>query len=135
MSKVVTGPKASLKLNGVKIAFLGGVQVNRQDSLTGIDVLDQMEKAEWAETGHDCDFSCNLFMVDENAAELFGFDPANLDDLLSQPELTMELYDRIKDKVLCTITGVKRESGTGSLEARGVWQGSWSFKGRIIKGI
>lgn len=135
MAKVFTGPKGSLKLNGVKVAFVSGIQVNREDALTRIEVIDQLDSAELAETGHSGTFSCNLFKVDENAASLFGLDPANLDDILSQPELTLEVYDRIGDKVQCLCTGVKRESGSGSMDARGVWQGSWNFQCRRVREI
>lgn len=135
MSKVFSGSKASLKLNGQKVAFVGSININHENTLTGIDVLDQLEKAEWAETGHEVSFSCNLFKVDENSAASLGLDPANLDDLLVQPELTMEVYDRIGDKVQYTMSGVKFEGGSGSVDARGVWQGSWNFKGRRGRGL
>lgn len=135
MSNTISGSKASLKLNGVKIAYASGVQVNREDTLLDVDVLDQLEVAEHAEVAHKASFTVNIFKVDANAATKFGFDPANLSDILSQPELTFEVYNRVSDKVECVITGVKRESSSGSLDARGVWTGSWSFKGRIINGI
>lgn len=135
MSKVFTGSKASLKLNGVKVAFVGSVNVNQENTLTDIDVLDQLEVAEHAETGHKVSFTCNLFKIDENSAATFGLDPANLDDILSQGELTMEIYDRIGDAVRYEMSGVKWEGGTGSVDARGVWQGTWNFKGRIGRGL
>lgn len=135
MSQVFSGSKGSLKLNGQKIAFVGSISVNHANTLAGIDVIDQLEKAEWAEVGHEVSFSCNLFKVDENAAQALGLDPANLDDILSQPELTMEVYDRIKDKVQYTMSGVKFEDGTGQMDARGVWNGTYNFKGRRGHGI
>lgn len=135
MSQVFTGSKASLKLNGVKVAFVASININHENQLTDIDVLDQLEVAELAETGHKVSFSCNLFKVDQNAAELLGLDPANLDDILSQPELTMEVYDRIEDVVRYTVSGVKWEGGTGAVDARGVWNGTWNFKGRIGHGM
>jgi hypothetical protein len=135
MSKVFTGSKASLKLNGAKVAFVGSVNINHENTLTDIDVLDQLDVAEHAETGHKVSFTCNLFKVDENAASLLGLDPANLDDILSQPELTMEVFDRVGDKVQYTMSGVKWEGGSGSVDARGVWQGVWNFKGRRGRGL
>jgi len=135
MSRVLTGSKASVKLNGVKVAFASGVNINQENTLTDIDVLDQLEVAELAETGHKVSFTVNLFKIDENAAANFGLDPANLDDLLTQPELTMEVYNRIADKVEYTMTGVKFEGGSGSVDARGVWQGTWNFKGRRGRGL
>lgn len=135
MSRVLTGSKASVKLNGVKVAFASGVNVNQEDTLTDIDVLDQLQVAELAETGHKVSFSVNLFKIDTNTAASFGFDPDNIDDLLSQPELTMEIFNRVSGKVEYTVSGVKFEGGTGSVDARGVWQGSWNFKGVRGKGL
>lgn len=135
MSKVLTGSKGALKINGQKIAFVGGVNVNEENTLTDIDVLDQLEVAEQAETGHKVSFSCTVFKVDGNSTADLGLSPANLRDILSQPELTMEIYNSVEDRVEYTMSGVKWEGGTGSMDARGVWQGNWNFKGRIGRGM
>lgn len=135
MSEVFTGSKASLKLNGVKVAFVGGVNITEENTLTDIDVIDQLETAEHAETGHKSSFSCNLFKVAANTAQSLGLSPSNLRDQLSQGELTMEVYNSIQDRVEYTISGVKWEGGSGSVDARGVWQGTWNFKGRIGRGL
>lgn len=135
MSKVLTGSKGAVKINGQKIAFVGGVTINEENTLTDIDVLDQLEVAELAETAHKVNFSCNLFKIDGNSATDLGISPANIKDMLTQPELTMELYNSVEDKVEYTISGVKWEGGSGSMDARGVWQGTWNFKGRIGRGF
>jgi len=135
MSKVFTGAKGALKLNGVKVAFVGSVTINEENTLTAIDVMDQLEVAEHAETGHVVGFSCNLFKIDANAANALGLSPDNLSDVLSQGELSMELYNTVEDRNEYTMTGVKWEGGSGSVDARGVWQGSWNFKGRIGRGL
>lgn len=135
MSEVLTGSKASLKLNGVKVAFVGGVQVTEENTLTDIDVLDQLEVAEHAETAHKVSFSCNLFKTASNTAQSLGLSPNNLRDQLSQGELTMEIYNSVEDRIEYTVSGVKWEGGSGNVDARGVWQGTWNFKGRIGRGL
>lgn len=135
MSRVFTGSKASLKLNGVKVAFVGSVNVTEENTLTPIDVLDQLEVAEHAETGHVVSFTVNLFKVDVNAASELGLSPQNIRDILTQPELTMEIYNQVDDRVEYTMTGVKFEGGSGSVDARGVWNGTWNFRGRIGRGL
>lgn len=135
MSQVLTGSKAALKINGNKIAWVGGVNITEEDTLTDIDVLDQLEVAELAETAHKVSFTCSLFKVDGNATSDLGIAPGQLKDILTQPELTMELYNSVEDKVEYTISGVKWEGGSGSVDARGVWQGTWNFKGRIGRGM
>ena len=135
MSQVLTGAKASVKLNGTKVAFASGVNITHENTLTDIDVLDQLEVAEHAETGHKVSFSVNLFKIDGNAASDFGLDPADINDILTQGELTFEVFNRINEKVEYTMTGVKFEGGTGTVDARGVWQGTWNFKGRRGRGL
>lgn len=135
MSKTFSGPKGSLKLNGIKVAFVGSININQENTLTPVDVIDQLDVAEHAETGHVVGFSCNLFKIDGNAASQLGLDPENLDDILSQGELTMEVYNRVDDRVEYTMSGVKWEGGSGSLDARGIWQGTWNFRGRRGRGL
>ena len=135
MSKVLTGSKASVKINGIKVAYVGGVQINEENTLTDVDVLDQLEVAEHAETGHKVSFSCNLFKIDGNATTQLGISPENIRDIMTQPELTMEVYNSIDDRVEYTISGVKWEGGSGNVDARGIWQGTWNFKGRIGRGF
>jgi len=131
VSKALTGSKASLKINGVKVAFVGGVNVQIDDTLTPIDVIDQLETAEFAETGHSATISCTLFKIDANSLIELGIRTTNIKDILTQPELTIEIYNAAEDKVEASVSGVKLESSSGSVDARGVWQGSWSFRGRI----
>lgn len=135
MNKVLTGSKAALKINGQKVGYVGGVNINEDNTLTDIDVLDQLEVAEHAETAHKVSFSCNMFKIDGNATAQLGISPSNIRDIMTQPELTMELYNTVDDRVEYTISGVKWEGGSGSVDARGVWQGTWNFKGRIGRGM
>lgn len=135
MAKVLTGSKAQLKINGVKVGFVGSVNITEENTLTDIDVIDQLEVAEHAETAHKVSFTCNLFKIDGNTVSQLGIRPDNIRDILTQPELTLELFNSVEDRVEYTISGVKFESGTGSLDARGVYQGTWNFKGRIGSGL
>jgi hypothetical protein len=135
MAKVLSGSKAALKINGVKVAFVGSVTINEENTLTDIDVLDQLEVAEHAETAHKVSFTANYFKIDGNSASQLGIRPDNIRDILSQPELSMELFNSVDDRVEYTISGVKFEGGSGSIDARGVWQGTWNFKGRIGSGL
>lgn len=135
MSKVFTGSKAALKINGVKVGYVGGVNIDETNELTDIDVLDQLEVAEHAETAHKVSFSCSMFKIDGNATTQLGISPNNIRDIMTQPELTMELYNTVDDRVEYTISGVKWAGGSGSIDARGVWQGTFNFKGRIGRGF
>ncbi len=135
MSKVLTGSKAALKINGQKVAYIGGVSINEVNGLERINVLDQLESAELAEVSHEASFSCNVFKIAGNSTVDLGITPNNLRDRLTQGELTMELYNSVEDRVEYEITGVKWEGGSGNVDARGVWNGTWNFQGRIGRGM
>ena len=135
MSKTISYAKASLKINGVKVAFIGGVEINEQHMLTEVPVLDQIELAEHAETGHRVSFTCSYFKTDTTNVQSLGLSPANLDDVLTQPELTMEIYNRTDDRVEYTVSGVKWAGGTGSISANDIWRGQWQFVGRKGTGL
>jgi hypothetical protein len=135
MSKTLSGAKASLKLNGVKVAYVGSISITEENTLTDVDVLDQLDVAEHAETAHRVSFTCSVFKIDGNSTRQLGLRTENIDDLLTQPELTMEVYNRIDDRVEYTISGVKFEGGSGSIDAKGLWTGSWNFKGRRGSGL
>lgn len=135
MSQTLSGSRGALKINGQKIAWVGGVDVTEDDALTRIEVLDQLQSAELAETGHTVEFTANYFKVAGQTTSDLGLSPANLSDILSQPELTMEIYDSVTGNTVYTITGVKFNGGSGSMEARGVWTGQWKFMGLIGRGL
>lgn len=135
MSRTFTGSKGALKLNGTKVAWVGSITVTEDNTLTDIDVLDQLEVAEHAETAHKCSFSINKFKVDDNNASDYGFGPSDIREILTQAEMTMEIYNSVGDKVEYSMSGVKWEGGSGSMDARGVWNGTWNFKGRIGRGL
>lgn len=135
MAKVFSGAKGQLKIDGVKVGFVGSIQVTEENTLTDIDVLDQLEVAEHAETAHKCSFTCNLFKIDGNSVSQLNIRPDVIADILSQQELTMEIFNSADGRVEYTMSGVKFEGGSGSVDARGVWQGTWNFKGRIGSGL
>lgn len=147
---VFTGSKGSLKMNGVKIGFIGGITGNIENTLTEVDVIDQLEVGEFAETGHKATFSCTYFKVDANAAAALGWETGNLRDLLAQPEMTAEVFDAVGDtavyndpksrptpspKTQISFSGVKWGGGSFSLNARGVYEGTFNFSAKTGSGL
>jgi hypothetical protein len=135
MSQILTGSKASLKINGTKVAFVASISITEENTLTPVDVLDQLQVAELAETAHKVSFDCNIFKIDGNATAQLGIAPNDIRAILSQGSLTMELYNSVDDRVEYTISGVKWAGGNGTVDARGVWSGTWHFQGVIGRGM
>jgi len=131
MAQVFTGSKASFKINGVKVAFCSSVTMNEDNTLTDIDVIDQLEVAELAETGHKVNCTINLFKVDQNAIKaVLGLDALNdINTLLAQPEVTIDIVNRESGVIEYSMSRCKFAGGSGTVDARGVWTGTWNFRG------
>lgn len=135
MANVFTGAKALIKLDNVVLAYVSGITINHENRLEEIPQLDDLQVAEYAENGHRCSFTISLFKTNNNSAATLGLDPLNIKDILTQPELLVEVIDEETDLPVYTMTGVKFQGGQGSVDARGVWLGSWNFVARRGRGI
>lgn len=143
MANVFTGAKAVVGIDigneFVPVAFASSINITHENKLEEIPQLDNMLVAEYAENGHRCSFTVNFFKFLDINAQTYSLDPENLTDLLIQPELTFLIVDDTDDndetRVKYRMTGVKFEGGSGSLDARGVWNGTWNFRARRGQGI
>lgn len=91
-----------------------------------VDVLDQLEPAEYAETGYTVNFSVTMFRVANQSALSLGLRP-KLQDILTQPELTAEIIDRVNGATLALLTRVKCTSESLALDARSLGQLTLEF--------
>lgn len=128
MSQTFTGPRAIFKIQGVEVAYASNVNYNISHDHQPIETLDHLAPLEYAEVGYKVDFSCSTFRVAGRSAVQLGIQP-KLEDILTQPELVVELQDRIKQITILRITGVKMTGRSGSVDARGVGTENWSFVG------
>jgi hypothetical protein len=135
MSQVFTGAKAIIKLDSFPLAFVSSISINHENRLEEIPQLDDLLVGEYAENGHRISFSINIFKVNGNTAAELGLDPIFIKDILTLPELIVEVFDSTTKLPVYTIDGVKFQGGTGTLDARGLWIGSWNFVGRRGRGI
>lgn len=135
MARVFTGAKAILKVDNFPLAFVSAITVNHENRLEEISQLDDLLVAEYAENGHRCSFSINIFKINDNTAASLGLDPLNYKDILTQPELIVELVDDDTEVPVYSMTGVKFQGGQGSVDARGVWVGNRNFVARRGRGI
>lgn len=128
-SNTITGARSIFKVNGNKIAFTNSLSYNINQGLAPIDVLDQLTPAEFAETSYSVDFQASTFRVYNQSPIQLGVQ-SRLEDLLNQGELTVEVHDRQNAGApALLIERCKMQSRSGSFDARGVWQETWSFVG------
>lgn len=126
-----SGSRLSINIAGFgPVAFASSYNLSIDNTLNDIDVLDQLDVAEFAETAHKVNGSINRFKIDDDAANQLGIDPSNLDALFSRGDLSIDIIDRITGNSVSSLIGVKFSGGSGSVDARGVWTGSWNFKAK-----
>lgn len=160
MSQVITGARGRVKINGQVVGFVGGVNVTVEDTLTDVSIMGQLHEGDLAETGHKCNFSMNVFrsVTDAgvispeaagatvvNSAAAMGIDssfttdqatgevkPGEVNTMRSQAYFDVDLEDELTGKSFFALRSCKFEGGSGQMDARGVWQGTWNF--RALKG-
>jgi hypothetical protein len=158
MAAVITGARARIKLSGDVIAFASGISVTHEQRLEEIPQLDNLEIAEYAESGHRVSVSVSFIKLasdakiagqslSNNAADFSMDSLSDPKSILLQPELIIEVVDAVpvrngngqitgyNEVPIYTAFGCKFEGGTGQLSARGIWEGNWNFKGRRGFGI
>lgn len=128
MSVSSTGARVVFRVNGAKVAFANALNYTVQHQHQPVDVLDQLEPAEYAETGYVVNFTATLFRVSNQSAIALGLRP-RLEDILTQPELTAELIDRISGATLMLIQRVKCTQEDFNVDARSLGQTTLSFVG------
>lgn len=128
-TQAIVGARAIFLANGQKVLFTNSLNYTIDQSLTPIDVLDQLSAAELAETGYSVTLQCTSFRR-YNASPIQQGLQTRLEDLLDQNELTVEVHDRLNPGApALLIERVKMNNRSGSVDARGVWQETWSFMG------
>ena len=129
----VAGTRAIFRINGKPVAYASDVSYNWNHNLQPVDVLDHPEVIEHAEVGMTIDFSCTMFRIANQSAIQLGIQP-KLGALLRQPELVVSIIDKMTGAVMFSVSGVKLQSRSGSVSARGLWTENLSFVGRLAQG-
>lgn len=128
MSNTSTGARVVFRINGQKVAFANSINYTVAHAHQPVDVLDQLTPAEYAETGYTVNFTATMFRVSGQSAVSLGIRP-KLQDILTQPELTAEMIDRITGQTLFLIERVKCTQEDMSIDARSIAQLTLSFVG------
>lgn len=145
MAEVFTGAKAAVYANGEPVFFVGSITVDIENRLEEIPQLDSVLVAEYAENGHRCSFVINSFKLAknndrdiENTAAFLGFEPKEgkpMRDLTILEEMIFQVINLDTGIKEFEMIGCKFNGGSGSVDARGVWTGSWKFKAREGRGL
>lgn len=119
---VLTGARATFKLDGTKVMY--GMNVNYSEEIAHepIEPLDQLEVAEHVPTAYRVTLTSQHVRVVKNAIKnrdgvaIFP----RLENILDGAEMTGEISDRVTGTVMATIQNVKASRYTTNIGARGI---------------
>lgn len=146
MAQIFTGAKAKIFINDQLVGYVGGLNVNQENTLTDVDIIGQLEVGDLAETGHKINFSINYFKAvagndgtgdQVDTAASLGLDTAAADGIASmrnQAYFNVVIQDD-QDREIYKIEEAKWEGGTGQIDARGVYNGTWNYRARKGYGL
>jgi hypothetical protein len=126
MSQTSTGARVVFKVSGQKVAFANAMNYSVAHGHQPVDVLDQLAPAEYAEVSYTVNFTCTMFRVAGQSAISLGLRP-KLQDILTQPELSAELIDRVNGQTLMRLERVKCTQEDMNIDARSLGQVTLSF--------
>lgn len=135
MSKVLVGARVAFYLNNTKVAYASNVSYNETIAAEDVNVLDQINPAEIAETGYTIDFSCTHFTREDKNIKDLGIMPS-FDNILKAGVLTAAITDSLgadggtgAKKNVILVTGAKCLGRSGNSDARGILTETWNFRG------
>lgn len=134
MSRILTGSKAQVRINGNIVGFASGMDIDAEYTLQDVNILGQLPVGDLAETGHTVRFSVNYFkLVDGSfaaSAQDLGFEQAVVQNMRNQGVFDFEVLDTTnQNAIMFKVLGCKFAGGRGAMESRGVWSGTWNFRG------
>jgi hypothetical protein len=119
---VLTGARARLSLNGVKVMHALNVNYSEEVQLDPIEPLDQLEVAEHVPVAYRVTFTAQMVRVIRESMKLHrgvAIFP-RLEDILSSEELTATVEDRITGLVIANIQRVKAQRYSANIGARAI---------------
>jgi len=131
MSQVFSGCRAILKVGDKTMGWATGVSGTREDQQVPIEVLGQVDVAEYVTTGRRVSGNMSYVrLVDEDLVSQ-GLLPAggatDAATVVDFPTMTMQVEDAITQRVLFQLEGLKISSATWSVDPRGIVGTNCSF--------
>lgn len=119
---VLSGARAVFQIEGVKVMYATNVSYSEEIQYDPIEVLDQLEVAEHVPTAYRVTLSAQMVRVITNPIKLrdgVRIFP-RLEDILSSPELTASVLDRVTGSVLANVERVRCSRANTNIGARGI---------------
>lgn len=120
MPRAISGARMRLLFNGSEIGFATNVQVSENRQHVRVDVLGNAYSEDIELVGVAVQGSAETVVIDGQLLPDGVFTQGESVDLINIPSVSGELYDRLGDRITTRIEGIKFESRSISLQARGL---------------
>jgi len=119
---VLSGARARLSIDGVKVMYATNVSYSEEIQHDPVEVLDQLDVAEHVPVAYRVTFTAQMVRVITNPIKLRDgvVIMPRLEDILSSPELTATVEDRVTGSTVANIERVKCVRYTQNVGARGI---------------
>lgn len=136
---IITGARARLTLNGVKIGYAAGVNVRESLAHERVPVLDQLERLEDVPLGYEASGDAQFVRITNQGLGNAGFWPKKgqssqefLANVLAQGDTVMQIEDSQTGTVIAELTEVKFTERSMNFQPRAVTMENASFLARWI---
>jgi hypothetical protein len=138
MSNTISGAKAFFKFSGSPdpVAYAQNCSYTMPYNMQDIEVMGLEHPKEISELGVGAiEFTCSMFRVYGKSAAALGMQPS-LSAFLTQVEnLTVEIFNKAataeQPNSLLKVMGIKLISRSGTVDARGMWTETLTFRGLV----
>ena len=133
MAEVFSGARAKLIVNGQEIGFATGVSASENIQLQRVDVLGNIDSQEIVPVSRVVSIQADFVRITNKSLNELGIMPrGNTVDVLSFPEITLEVYDQIGDAPVWRVEGARCESRSWQVQSGSIVTVNAQFQARRI---
>lgn len=125
-SSTFSGARAIFLIDGVKVAFAGGVSGEEMIDYEPVDVLSLLEVAEHVPVAYRTSLNAQVFRVVGSSLKKLGIMPRQ-EEIITSGDLEAAIQDKVTENTLALFQGVRTSGHTFDVTARGIVQENVTF--------
>ena len=118
-SNVFSGARARFKVDGVPVAFAGGVSGTESIDYEPVDVIDLLEVREFVPVAYRATLNAQVFRVIGQSLKALGIFPQQ-QNILTSGDLTCTVEDRQTGNTMAQFEGCRAQEHSFDITARGI---------------
>lgn len=125
-SNTFSGARAVFLIDGVPIAFAGGVSGEEMIDYEPVDVLSLLEVREHVPVAYRTSLNAQVFRVVGSSLKQLGIMPRQ-EEIITSGDLEAAIQDTVTDNTIALFQGVRCSGHTFDITARGIVQENVTF--------